>query len=144
MPPTYRHLSSTAVTNPLRVIAHCDIDAAYAQFEQVRLGLPDDIPLICAQWQSIIAVNYPARAFGIKRFNTIDEAKKLCPDLYVQHVATYKNGESEAGYWDEVDSRTHKVSLDPYRRESLKILAIFKEAVSGDIGEYGVVDVAEF
>lgn len=136
---TYRHLlsaSALTVHNPLRTIAHCDIDAAYAQFEQVRLGLPDDIPLICAQWQSIIAVNYPARKFGIKRFNTIDEAKKMCPHLTVQHVATYRNGEAEAGYWGEVDSRTHKVSLDPYRRESLKILAIFQEMIpKGEIGE---------
>jgi nucleotidyltransferase/DNA polymerase involved in DNA repair len=38
-----------------------------AEFEQVRLGLPDDVPLICSQWGSIIAVNYPARAYGIKR-----------------------------------------------------------------------------
>ena len=97
--------------HPLRTIAHCDIDAAYAQFEAVRLGVPDDIPLICAQWQSIIAVNYPARKFGIKRFNTIDEAKKLCPHLLVQHVATYRNGEAEAGYWGEVDPQTHKVRL---------------------------------
>lgn len=155
-------------SNPLRVIAHCDIDAAYArtsvrlaltlsiylqpsarladpsyhpEFEQVRLGLPDDVPLICAQWQSIIAVNYPARKYGIKRFNTIDEAKKMCPHLIVQHVATYRNGESEAGYWGEVDPRTHKVSLDPYRRESLKILAIFKEMVpKGEIGKWAWYD----
>lgn len=114
--------------------------------------MPDSVPLICAQWQSIIAVNYPARKFGIKRFNTIDEAKKMCPELIVQHVATYRNGEAEAGYWGEVDPRTHKVgwtgslirlrmcscqvSLDPYRRESLKILAIFKEMVpKGEIGK---------
>lgn len=47
--PTYRHLlAATSLTpyNPLRVIAHCDIDAAYAQFEAVRLGIPDDQPLI--------------------------------------------------------------------------------------------------
>ena len=69
-------------------------------------------------------------------FNTIDEAKKMCPHLHVQHVATYRNGEAEAGYWGEVDPRTHKVSLDPYRRESLKILAIFKEMIPrGEIGE---------
>ncbi|RSH86475.1 DNA-directed DNA polymerase eta rad30 [Apiotrichum porosum] len=98
-----------------------------AQFEQVRLGLPDDVPIICAQWNSIIAVNYPARKFGIKRMTLIEDAKKLCPDLVVQHVATYREGESEAGYWDDVDRRTHKVSLDPYRRESLKILAVFRE-----------------
>lgn len=34
----------------------------------------------------------------------------MCPQLYVQHVATYRNGESEAGYWGEVDPATHKVS----------------------------------
>ena len=34
----------------------------------------------------------------------------MCPHLYVQHVATYRNGESEAGYWGEVDPATHKVS----------------------------------
>ena len=110
--PTYRHLlnlQAMTVFNPLRTIAHCDIDAAYAQFEQVRLGLPDDIPLICAQWQSIIAVNYPARKFGIKRFNTIDEARKMCPHLLIQHVATFRNGEAQAGYWGEVDPQTHKV-----------------------------------
>jgi DNA polymerase eta len=140
---TYRHLlSSTAMTafNPLRTIGHCDIDGAFAQFEQVRLGLPDDVPLVAIQWNSIIAVNYPARAYGIKRdmsaaspnapggvVNHIEEAKKRCPGLVVQHVATYRNGENEAGYWPDVDRRTHKVSLDPYRRESLKILAIFRE-----------------
>ncbi|EIW67292.1 hypothetical protein TREMEDRAFT_12962, partial [Tremella mesenterica DSM 1558] len=139
--PTYRHVLSSASMTVL-TIAHCDIDAAYAQFEQVRLGLPDDIPLICAQWQSIIAVNYPARKYGIKRFNTIDEAKKMCPHLVVQHVATYRNGEAEAGYWGEVDPRTHKVSLDPYRRESLKILAIFKEMVPRGEIEKASIDEA--
>nr|XP_018261447.1 DNA polymerase eta subunit [Kwoniella dejecticola CBS 10117]OBR83605.1 DNA polymerase eta subunit [Kwoniella dejecticola CBS 10117] len=144
-PVTYRHLLSPqamTVFNPLRTIAHCDIDAAYAQFEQVRLGLPDDIPLICAQWQSIIAVNYPARKYGIKRFTTLDEARKMCPELVVQHVATYRNGEAEAGYWGEVDPQTHKVSLDPYRRESLKILAIFKEMVTKGEIEKASIDEA--
>lgn len=37
------------------------------------------------------------------------EAKKLCPNLVVQHVATYREGDTEAGYWDDVDRRTHKV-----------------------------------
>lgn len=63
------------------------------------------------------------------------EAQKLCPNLVVQHVATYRDGDSEAGYWDDFDRRTHKVSLDPYRRESLKILAIFREMVPrGELG----------
>lgn len=60
----------------------------------------------------------------------------MCPQLRIQHVATYRNGENEAGYWDDVNPRTHKVSLDVYRRESLKILAIFKEKIPrGEIGK---------
>lgn len=71
-----------------------------------------------------------------QRFTSIEDAKKMCPHLRIQHVATYRNGESEAGYWDDVDPRTHKVSLDVYRRESLKILAIFKEKIPrGEIGK---------
>jgi hypothetical protein len=27
------------------------------------------------------------------------------------HVATYKEGEKEPGYWDEVDTQTHKARL---------------------------------
>jgi DNA polymerase eta len=61
----------------------------------------------------------------------------MCPDLYVQHVATYRNGEAEAGYWDDPDPRTHKVSLDVYRRESQKIIAVFNSIiVKGEIGRF--------
>lgn len=68
---------------------------------------------------------------------SIADAKKLCPHLYVQHVPTYREGESEAGYWDEVDRLTQKVSLDPYRRESLKILAVFREmAPKAELGMF--------
>lgn len=42
-------------------------------------------------------------------------------------MATYRNGDSEPGYWDDAKPETHKVSLDPYRRESLKIINIFKQ-----------------
>lgn len=50
---TYRHLSQMAAyvaSSPLRVIAHVDLDAFYAQCEMVRLGLPDDQPLAVQQW----------------------------------------------------------------------------------------------
>ncbi|KAK4688585.1 DNA polymerase eta, partial [Tremellales sp. Uapishka_1] len=142
---TYRHLlSPQALTpfNPLRVIAHCDIDAAYAQFEAVRLGIPDDVPLAVLQWEGLIAVNYPARKFGIRRFTKLDEAVKLCPQLRLIHVATYRQGEEESGYWEDADLKTHKVSLDPYRRESLKILAIFKEMVPRGEVEKASIDEA--
>lgn len=53
---TYRQLAQLASyspTNPLRVIAHIDLDAFYAQCEIVRLGLPEDKPLAVQQWYGI-------------------------------------------------------------------------------------------
>ncbi|PBK75521.1 DNA/RNA polymerase [Armillaria solidipes] len=125
---TYRHLLSQnlGIRDPLRVIALCDSDAFYAACEMVRLGITDK-PLVVLQWDSLIAVNYPARKFGISRMDKLKDAKQRCPDLVVVHVATYKEGEKEPGYWDNVDSRTHKVSLDYYRRESMKVLGMFNE-----------------
>ncbi|BGO91840.1 hypothetical protein NBRC10512_007638 [Rhodotorula toruloides] len=128
--PTYRHLlgsNNGGAANPLRVIAHIDIDAAYAAMEMSRLGIPDDQPMAVQQWNGLIAVNYPARAYGITRHETPAEALKKCPDLKLVHVQTYKNGEKEPGYWDGAKPETHKVSLDMYRKESRKILAVFSE-----------------
>src|SRR3954462_8689511 len=42
--------TGAAPSNPLRVIAHVDLDAFYAQCEMVRLGVPDDQPLAVQQW----------------------------------------------------------------------------------------------
>ncbi|KAK0495375.1 hypothetical protein EDD18DRAFT_271247 [Armillaria luteobubalina] len=125
---TYRHMLSQnlGIRDPLRVIALCDSDAFYAACEMVRLGITDK-PLVVLQWDALIAVNYLARKFGISRMDKLKDAKQRYPDLVVVHVATYKEGEKEPGYWDNVDSRTHKVSLDYYRRESMKILGMFSE-----------------
>ena len=45
---TYKHLSQLALSSascPLRVVAHIDLDAFYAQCEGVRLGIAEDQPL---------------------------------------------------------------------------------------------------
>ncbi|KAH7884682.1 hypothetical protein F5I97DRAFT_1929522 [Phlebopus sp. FC_14] len=133
---TYRHLLSQnlSVRDPLRVVALCDSDAFYAACERVRLGLDPDVPLVVQQWESLIAVSYPARKYGISRMDKVKDAKKKCPDLVSIHVATYKEGDKEPGYWDNVDTSTHKVSLDLYRRESNKVIMMFKEALpTGEI-----------
>ncbi|KAH9902592.1 DNA/RNA polymerase [Cubamyces lactineus] len=133
---TYRHLLSNnlGIRDPLRVIALCDSDAFYAACEQVRLGIDPTLPLVVQQWDSLIAVNYPARKYGISRMDKIRDAKKRCPDLVVVHVATFKEGEAEPGYWENPDTLTHKVSLDHYRRESMKIIQMFKDGLpSGEI-----------
>ncbi|EUC64888.1 DNA polymerase eta subunit, partial [Rhizoctonia solani AG-3 Rhs1AP] len=53
--------------NPMRVIALCDNDAFYASCERVRLDVDPEQPLVVQQWTNLIAVNYPARKFGITR-----------------------------------------------------------------------------
>ncbi|KAF2086349.1 DNA/RNA polymerase [Saccharata proteae CBS 121410] len=134
---TFKHLSqlaSSSPTCPLRVICHIDLDAFYAQCEMVRLGVPEDQPLAVQQWQGLIAINYPARKYGLNRHITITEAKKLCPELIMQHVATWKEGEEKWAYHEDAFKHmgTHKVSLDPYRLESRRILATIKEALPRD------------
>ncbi|EGX90079.1 sister chromatid cohesion protein Eso1 [Cordyceps militaris CM01] len=127
---THRHLSQMAsfvASSPLRVIAHVDLDAFYAQCEMVRLGLPDDQPLAVQQWQSLIAINYPARRSGMGgRLGSVLDAKKACPNLIAQHVATWREGDDKWAYRDDAAANmaTDKVSLDPYRLESRRILAL--------------------
>lgn len=63
------------------------------------------------------------------------EARKLCPDLIMQHVATWKEGESSWAYHDDSvykETKSHKVALDPYRLESRKILACIKDTLPAD------------
>ncbi|CEL55315.1 N-acetyltransferase eso1 OS=Schizosaccharomyces pombe (strain 972 / ATCC 24843) GN=eso1 PE=1 SV=1 [Rhizoctonia solani AG-1 IB] len=66
---TYRHIhgQNLGVHNPMRVIALCDNDAFYASCERVRLSIDPEQPLVVQQWTNLIAVNYPARKFGITR-----------------------------------------------------------------------------
>lgn len=108
---TYRHLFSPppGARDPLRVIALCDSDAFYAACEQVRLNIDPSRPLVVRQWDALIAVNYPARAFGITRMNNWRDALKKCPELTIVHVATYKEGDNAPGYWDNPNTETHKV-----------------------------------
>lgn len=75
---TYRQLYSRSlgVKDPLRVVALCDSDAFYAACEQVRLGIDPSLPLLVQQWDALIAVNYPARKFGITRVEKIKDAKQ--------------------------------------------------------------------
>ncbi|KAI1407804.1 sister chromatid cohesion protein Eso1 [Hypoxylon sp. FL1857] len=145
---TYRHLSllaSYSTSCPLRVIAHIDLDAFYAQCEMLRLGIAEDQPLAVQQWQGLIAVNYPARTFGIGRHCTVTDAKKLCPKLIAQHVATWKEGDEKWAYHDDAASHigTHKVSLDPYRLQSRKILALIKECLPSNMQKVEKASVDE-
>ena len=67
----------------------------------------------------------------MNRFITITEAKKLCPNLIMQHVATWKEGDEKWAYHEDAFEHiaTHKVSLDPYRLESRRIFACIKDVL---------------
>ncbi|KAL4925749.1 DNA-directed DNA polymerase eta [Aspergillus undulatus] len=133
---TYRHfhlLRQASPASPIRVIAHIDLDAFYAQCEMVRLKTPRETPLAVQQWDSLIAINYPARDFGITRMISAKDARAKCPNIVLQHVATFREG--EGGKWAyRKDSwrniTTDKVCLDPYRMQSRKILRTIKEELS--------------
>lgn len=53
-----------------RVIIHLDLDCFYAQVEQRRLQIPATEPVAVQQRGSLLAVNYVARAAGVKRGTT--------------------------------------------------------------------------
>ena len=67
----------------------------------------------------------------MNRHINITEAKKLCPNLIMQHVATWKEGDEKWAYHPDAFAQiaTHKVSLDPYRLQSRRILACIKEVL---------------
>lgn len=81
--------------------------------------------------QGLIAINYPARAFGITRHLSVTEALKLCPSLVAQHVATWREGDDAWAYRPDAPANiaTDKVSLDPYRLQSRRILALIRESL---------------
>ena len=69
---------------------------------------------------------------------TITEAKEKCPEIVCQHVATWKEGDAQWSYSDDAartsqEIAVRKVSLDPYRIQSRRILALIKEALPKDL-----------
>ena len=58
------------------------------QVEHVRLGIPTSTPLAVQQWDGIIAVNYSARKFGVKRGDRAEGALSKCPQIKLVHVET--------------------------------------------------------
>ncbi|KAG0260689.1 DNA-directed DNA polymerase eta rad30 [Mortierella polycephala] len=114
------HVQVPEVLKRRKCFLHIDL-------EQIRLGLSSDVPLVSQQWNAIIAVNYAARKFGIKRLeHSVFDAKQL----FCAHVATLGPGDSQPDYHPSPSRYTHKVSLDPYRKASAKIFNVFRKHCS--------------
>lgn len=57
---TYKHLAQLNLSStscPLRVVAHIDLDAFYAQCEGVRLNIPEDQPLAVQVKQEVFMLD---------------------------------------------------------------------------------------
>ena len=74
-----RHSPDMDISNiNSRVVLLLDLDCFYAQCETVRLGLDPSMPLCLLQWNSALAVNYPARErFNLKRGASFAEIRKV-------------------------------------------------------------------
>ncbi|KAI9041417.1 DNA-repair protein [Aspergillus affinis] len=124
-------LAQSSPKSPLRVIALIDYDSFYAQCESVRLGIPSDVPLGVQQWNAIIALNYPARRYGLARAISVKEGRSKCPNIILQHVPTWREGCDTWAYRPAatITPGTDKAALDPYRLESRKGLELVKRTL---------------
>ena len=66
------------------------MDAYYAQVEMKKHNLDQTKPMAVQQWNSIIALNYPAKTMGVKRSMTVYEALSACQELTLVHVSTFE------------------------------------------------------
>lgn len=81
-----------------RVVLLFDLDCFYAQCERIRLGLKEDASLALLQWNSTLAVTYPARQFGIKRGDSWDAvAKKSNNQCWAIHVLVLQKPNHKKG-----------------------------------------------
>ncbi|ETN43325.1 uncharacterized protein HMPREF1541_02484 [Cyphellophora europaea CBS 101466] len=133
---TYRDLrllSKASVESPLRVITLIDFDCFYAQCESGRLGLSPEQPLGVQQFKHVIAINYAARAAGLKKVVSADEARKKCPSIVLQHVPTWRPGDTTWRYRDDALQHmdSDKASLDYYKLQSREAMEVLKQTLPG-------------
>jgi nucleotidyltransferase/DNA polymerase involved in DNA repair len=79
-------IRSTCNNPHARIVLLLDMDCFYAQCERVRLGLDVDVSLALLQWNSVLAVTYPARKFGIQRGDSWDAVALKSPDCWTIHL----------------------------------------------------------
>mmetsp|Transcript_8255 Transcript_8255/g.9407 ORF Transcript_8255/g.9407 Transcript_8255/m.9407 type:complete len:183 (-) Transcript_8255:2-550(-) len=100
-----------------RIVLLFDLDCFYAQCERVRLGLEVDCSLALLQWNSTLAVTYPARKFGIKRGDSWDviaqKSKGACHAIHL-HVLQAEKSNSE------IDPNTEE-SIGPSNEEDVEL-----------------------
>lgn len=74
------------------------------------------------QWNGIIAVNYSARQYGVRRGQRVPNAQKLCPLLRLVHVDIVSTEPNDHKGSTVPDRQKHKASLTRYRQASQEVL----------------------
>jgi DNA polymerase eta len=110
----------------------------YAQVEHERLGVPRDQPLAVLQWDSALAVNYPARRYGVKRGSRGADARKLCPNIVLACVETV----GAQGASAPMDRATTKVDLERYRAASRRVFDVLERECANAVIEKAGLDEA--
>lgn len=99
---TYKHLAQLALSStscPLRVIAHIDLDAFYAQCEMVRLGLPEDQPLAVQQWQVVVIPAFRIYQADRMCLKARTNCNKLpCKEVWSQSTCYNYRGEGKMSF----------------------------------------------
>eukprot|EP00756_Hemistasia_phaeocysticola_P053749 Hpha_TRINITY_DN29703_c0_g1::TRINITY_DN29703_c0_g1_i1::g.2716::m.2716/K03510/POLI; DNA polymerase iota len=76
-----RGVVSSDLMNSKRVICSVDADCFYAQCEELRRPELRGQPVGVVQKSLVITSNYPARAFGIKKGDSISVVRRKCPGI---------------------------------------------------------------
>jgi DNA polymerase eta len=99
-----------------RVIGLMDMDCFYVQVEQRENPHTWGKPCAVVQYTGggVIAVNYEARAFGVKRGFRIKQCKEVCPDIHLFRVPETK-GKGDLSKYREASNQVFQVivNFDP-------------------------------
>lgn len=148
-----------------RVILLLDLDCFYAQCERVRIGLPSDASVALLQWDSVLAVTYPARGFGIKRGDSWEAVREKShgkclalhlpllttrTDVHEKNVETSIEQAYQQRYCLAEEERQRildteagvqrfpqegKACLERYRVASSRIFSVVLEALTAKVGK---------
>ena len=83
-----------------RIILLLDLDCFYAQCEMIRLDIPKDKPVCLLQWNSALAINYPARKlYKFKRGVSFEEIQSVSKgECIALHLPVISLGSSANNY----------------------------------------------
>ena len=95
-----------------RIVLLLDLDCFYAQCEMIRLNIDRSQPVCLLQWNSALAINYPAREkYKFKRGVSFEEIMKVsngeCIALHLP-VISLQDNHHHHHYYEEIKNEQDK------------------------------------